>query len=57
MGSLICLQRQIATERDSESESDEHETNPVLHNQYVLWKKTDPIIEPSHLVVGLAKHT
>jgi hypothetical protein len=28
-----------------ESESDEqHERSPVLHNQYVLWKKTDPTV-------------
>ena len=36
MGSLICLQRQIATEQDSESELDEHETNPVLHDIHSL---------------------
>ena len=39
------MQQQIATEQDSESESDEqNERNPVLHDQYVLWKKTDPPI-------------
>jgi hypothetical protein len=46
MGSLvICLQQQIAREQDSESESDEqHERNPVLHDQYVLCKKTEPTV-------------
>jgi hypothetical protein len=43
MGSLICLHHQIGTEQGIDSELDEHDTNVVLHDQYVLWKKTDPI--------------